>query len=329
MIKLAFIGAGDHAEKCHAPALSAYMKANPGVVSAAAVCDISSERGFIFKENFGFRNSYTDLEEMISAEEFDACLCLVPAKALVESVRRLIHLNIPVLIEKPLGTDIGESRELLDLLNNHNTVHMVSANRRFVPLLNQAIAWCRERGKVVFTKCLFARPNRIEPEFIWSTGVHAVDAMRHIAGDVVDFQVEKINGSELSNRWGHITFQFSNGSFGSLDFLPTCGQNAEIYEIYGQGFRASVFMRNYFQNVRLQCWSDGEPALEAFTDDSNSVFSVRDGSYGELTEFIDAIRKHRLPRPMIRDFIQSSEICHEIDYKLTCKNEVCTSINRQ
>lgn len=317
MIKLAFIGAGDHAERCHAPALSAYMEANPGVVSAAAVCDISSERGSIFKEKFGFRNSYTDLEKMINTEEFDACLCLVPAKALVESIGRLIHLNIPVLIEKPLGAYIGESRELLDLLKVRNTVHMVSANRRFVPLLNQAIAWCREKGGVAFTKCLFARPNRIEPEFIWSTGVHAVDAMRHIAGDVVDFQVEKINGSKLTNRWGHIIFQFSNGCSGSLDIMPTCGQNVEIYEIYGHEFRATVEMNNYFQDMRLQCWHEGDLALEVTADDSNSLFCVRDGSHAELTEFIDSIRNHRPPEPVIRDFIQSSEICHEIDKELT------------
>ncbi|MEE4312245.1 MAG: Gfo/Idh/MocA family oxidoreductase [candidate division KSB1 bacterium] len=313
MIKLAFIGAGDHAERCHAPALSTFMKANPGVVSAAAVCDINHERLSVFQNSFGFLNGYHNLEEMLASDIFDACLCLVPAKALVESIKRLLQLNIPILIEKPLGTHIGESRELFNMVNSHNTIHMVSANRRFVPLLNQAIAWCREKGKVAFAKCLFARPNRIEPEFIWSTGVHAVDAMRHIAGDVVDFHVDKINGVELKNRWGHITFQFSNGCSGSLELLPTSGQNVEIYEFYGQGFCASVEMRNYFQNVRLQCWCEGELALETFADDSNSLFCVRDGSYAELSEFIDAIRNQRPPKPVIRDFIQSSEICHEID----------------
>ena len=321
MINLALIGAGDHAEKCHTPALSLFVEKNPDTISLAAVCDIDREKASNLGKKIGFQNIYGDIQQLLDNEKIDACLCIVPAKVLVKTAKLILGHNIPAVVEKPLGLHVDESRELLNFVQKTDTLHMVSANRRFVPLLNKAIAWCQKMGKIVYVKCLFARPNRTEPEFIWSTGVHAVDAMRYIAGDVVDFQISPIYASDLSNKWGHIAFQFKEGMSGSLDILPTCGQNLERYEIYGEGFRSVIEIHDFFREVRLQCWHNKSLQIDETMNDDNTPFSVRDGSFAEFTEFVEAIQNKRQAKPMIQDFIKSSEICHAIDQAISNKIE--------
>ena len=37
-----------------------------------------------------------------------------------------------------------------------------------------------------------ARHARREPEFLWATAVHAVDALRHMAGEVTDAKIREL-----------------------------------------------------------------------------------------------------------------------------------------
>jgi hypothetical protein len=51
------------------------------------------------------------------------------------------------------------------------------------------------------------RSNRTEPEFIWATGIHIVDAVRHMMGNVTRFECEVIRHRELAADWYTVTLR--------------------------------------------------------------------------------------------------------------------------
>ncbi len=96
----------------------------------------------------------------------------------------LLRFGMPCVVEKPLGTSLDELALLLDTAKATGTRNMVSVNRRFMPYLNRALEWTRTAGQLRYVRCTMTRQARSEPEFLWATAIHAVDALRYIAGEV-------------------------------------------------------------------------------------------------------------------------------------------------
>ena len=111
---------------------------------------------------------------------------MVPVEKIPEVGIKLLRLGLCCTVEKPLGASIHDVQALLDAARTTQTPNMVSVNRRFMPFLNRAIEWTAKSGPLRYVRCTFTRHQRTEPEFLWGTAVHAVDALRHIAGDVAE-----------------------------------------------------------------------------------------------------------------------------------------------
>jgi len=84
------------------------------------------------------------------------------------------------------------------------------------------------------------RHARSEPEFLWATAVHVVDAIRHIAGNVAEANISTLKQTRGPAEWYAIDLRFESGVFGLIDVLPTAGVLEETYELFGEGFRAIV-----------------------------------------------------------------------------------------
>ena len=69
---------------------------------------------------------------------------------------------------------------------------MVSVNRRFMPFLNNALTWTRAAGPLRYVYARLLRHARTEPEFLWTTAVHAVDALRYVAGELATAQIRAL-----------------------------------------------------------------------------------------------------------------------------------------
>ena len=150
MIRLGLIGCGDHAASGHAIPLARYKAAHPDEIELAAACDLQEGRAQAFCSGYGFKKAYREVEEML-ARKLDGCIAVVP----VEEISRLgqaAALELPCVVEKPLGASLEQVRELLDVTRATGTTNMVSVNRRFMPFLNQAIEWTRS-GHFTLSSC--------------------------------------------------------------------------------------------------------------------------------------------------------------------------------
>src|SRR5690349_8488866 len=188
MVRIALVGCGEHSESGHAVPLARYQRQYPDNVVLAAACDIQIERARHFCDKYGFRSAYSSLDEMLSREKIDACVTVLPMQKIAEIGVGLIERRIPCSIEKPLGSSREDVKRLLSSAKSSKTPNMVSVNRRFMPFLNRALQWIKDKRTIEYVRCTMSRHARSEPEFIWATAVHAVDTLRYIAGDIRSHQ---------------------------------------------------------------------------------------------------------------------------------------------
>ena len=312
MIRLALVGCGAHSECAHAVPLARYAAAHPGELQLAAACDLDPAKARAFQAKYGFARAYDDMEKMLAAEKPDGVVCVVPVEHIARVNAVLLDAKVPCTVEKPPGTSREQVRALAESARRTGTPHMVSVNRRFTPLLVRAVEWARAQGPLHYVRATMVRHARREPGFVWGTGIHAVDALRFIAGEVRDFQLRAIEGPGLSARWYDIAFGFAGGCRGRLEILTTAGVAEESYELFGEGFRARVsapVRQGMFQpGTGLACWRENRLEV-AETAPPDAPVDVVGGAYGEVEEFVGALRAKRSPRPTLDEVLPSAELC--------------------
>ena len=309
MIRLGLIGCGEHSESGHAIPLARYKAANPGQIELAATCDLRLERARGFCGKYGFTAAYSDLDEMLAREKLDGCITVVPLQRISELGVKLLRAEIPCLVEKPLGVSITEASALRDAAAATRTLNMVSVNRRFMPFLQRAIRWARDEGPLRYVRCTLARHARSESDFLWATAVHAVDALRFIAGQVATFEVRSLAGREGETPWYAIDLRFQNGSLGRIDVLPTAGMAEETYDIFGDGFRASVTCP-FGAQLGWRCYKDDQLISEEIAAEVPE--DILNGCYDEAAEFIRALRRKDRANPSIEEVFPSVELCWKV-----------------
>ena len=305
MIRIALAGCGEHSKTSHAAPLARYAAAHADEIELAATCDLNEEKAAEFCRLFGFRRHYKNLDEMLESEKVDACVCVMPMERIVDVGITLLQRHIPCVIEKPLGTSLNEIERLAEVARETQTPHMVSVNRRFMPYLNQAHSWIQERGPLRYVRASQVRHERNESDFIWSTAIHVLDALRYIAGEVDEFEV-----SVPHTMWYLIELKFKSGTTGHVEILPTAGMVEESYELFAEGCRARITAGSGTQRS-LECWQDGELVIESHAHEEEPE-DLRNGSYQEVEAFVSALRTGKHPRPSIEDIVPSARISFEI-----------------
>jgi len=308
MIRLGLIGCGAHAEGGHATPLARYKAAHPDEIQLAAVCDLHIERAFHFSRKYGFVAAYRNVDEMLRQENLDGCIAVVPPENISELGVKLLNRSMACVVEKPLGASLAEAQALRDAAAATKTSNMVSVNRRFMPFLNRAIEWTRHAGNIRYVHCTLARHLRREPEFLWATAVHAVDTLRYIAGQVVAFEVRTLNAHSEATAWYSLDLQFERGISGRVDVLPSAGMVEETYDIFGEGFRASVTCP-FGPQLGWRGFSDGRLVA---TENSSAELpeDVVNGCYDECATFIRGLTEGEgTLRPSIADVFPSVELC--------------------
>jgi predicted dehydrogenase len=306
MIRLGLIGCGEHAETGHAVPLARYVAVHRDQIELTAACDVQLPRAQNFCSKYGFKNAYSSANEMLRQAELDGCIAVVPPEKIAEVGATLLRTGIPCVVEKPLGTSLAEVAFLLDVAKATHTRNMVSVNRRFMPFLNRAVAWTRSFGPLRYVRCTMTRHARNESDFIWTTAIHAVDALRYIAGEVLESSVRTIKGEGLAS-WHAIDLQFESGTRGHIDVLPTAGAVEETYDLFGEGFRASV-TSPFGAQRSVCCFRGNKLVLEEVAGDDMPE-DVLNGGYAEAEEFIRALSQGDAPRPSIDEVAPSVTLC--------------------
>ena len=235
-MNIAVVGCGSWADYTHLPCIIKYG------ANILACADISEANARSLSEKYNIPAYFTDYNKMLSQVKPDAVICLVAESAIAEVASDILRAY-PVMLEKPPGRSIRETQAILKAAQKSGRPHMVAFNRRFAPAylqLKKTIAAAR----VKYINYRFHRIKRHE-SFFETTAIHAVDAVRFLAGD--DFRRVEIKyqempelGEKVANYF--IYFEFAGGIRATAEILVSTGELSEGCEVHADGavYRAAL-----------------------------------------------------------------------------------------
>jgi predicted dehydrogenase len=97
-------------------------------VEIAAACDANPERA---RGSAG--RAYADAEEMLKREELDFVDIATRPDTHLPLVRLAVERGVPAIVQKPLAPDMGEARELVEVVEKGGVPVMVHENWRWQP----------------------------------------------------------------------------------------------------------------------------------------------------------------------------------------------------
>jgi len=319
--RIGVIGCGWVSTACHGPSYQEYASQHPDF-ELAACCDTDLLRAEAFRARFGFRQSYTNYQEMLASAPLDAVCLNVPPRLTCEIGCAVLRAKIPLLAEKPPGITAGELDLLIKTARLNNVPHQVAFNRRFAPLAGELKR--RLAGWTIHhIDYSLVRVGRINEDFS-TTAIHAIDTTRFLASS--DYNQVHIHYQEIQNQapGAFLNYQldglFTNGASFHITVCPSGGVALERAAVYTDD-RAFFLSNNIGPDAPggLQCYEKGQ-----LTDGLNAAeFCGRqeeyylNGFYQEDAAFFDFIQEGTPPTEDFRSAEQSVAIMQALREKQT------------
>lgn len=281
MTTLAIIGAGQHSQAHHGPAVSALRNR----ISRVSVYDLNPDAARAYFGKFGLDACYSDLKEMMKTERPDAVISVTPEAVTAPLTRQLMKYGIPLLVEKPFGQNVSEAEELTRMAEARDARIMVSFNRRFSPVCKRIATLLETRfanRPPIYFHASMLRHKRFDENFISTTAIHAIDTLYSFAGPTFKISATSTNiKTDKLHSAVNSTMNFASGAIGTLLIGTSCGQVAEKYEIIGPDYRIEA---DYFRGLKV--WDNGE-IVDCFELSPYSTIAEKEGAVDELNYFLD------------------------------------------
>lgn len=298
---LAVLGAGSHSTRNHGPALARCQRDDAFDVRLRAVCDLDAERAAAYADEFGFETTYTDYDAMLDAESLDGVVAVTPRERTRAIAGDLLSRGVPVVLEKPPGDTPAETRELLDLAEEHGTDHQVSFNRRFNPALRRAREWLDDARPPRHAHARLVRSRRFEDYFVRGTGVHAVDTVLAVMGTPRSCRSRRWRSRSEGGESAATRVAFEEAA-ADVHLLPDGGTVTETYAFAGPDYSVRVDARG----TALSVHEGGEEVVSWRADPDVPAYE-RNGALAETRSFVRAIRGEAPFAPTLRDGLVTME----------------------
>ncbi len=318
--RIAFVGAGRMVQDFHLP--SQFELAAKGRSQLVAICDVNGEAAAKAARQFRIPAMYLDIDDMLKAEQPDGVVVVVPVPLTARVASQVLKAGFPVMMEKPPGDSPRECRAIAAASKQGKAPSMVAFNRRRCPVIVQGREEILMRGKVKGASARMYRHRRDEEEFFFGTGIHALDALRFIAGDIDSVETVRRPMAKGERPAFHLQIGYKSGADGTYVVRPQSGVQIERYEIFGN--EATAFVHAgvgwlvdapgactlYEQNKAVTL---PDPLREwAKAKDEKLKSAIAGGFYGENEAFVDALAGKGKFTPSAEESIQSVEIADAV-----------------
>lgn len=321
--KLCFIGAGFHA------ATNIYPAAVEAQAHIQAIATRSLERSAAALQRFGSSGRpYDNYAAMLQDEDCDGVVVVAQPGDQPSIVLDCIRAGKNVYVDKPLGWNAAEAREMAEAAENAGVVLMVGFMKRYAPVYMKLKALIEDAGlgaarsfqaKFAVDSTPFCKD---EEQFIKLAAIHMVDLIRYLFGEAV--QVTGMSGSSGEYISQSLSLKFASGVVGSLYFSGMSAWSRESESVlvtFDQGFALAdelntLTIHRSFPGGSLP-WKSLEEQDTVLTPSASAMSGgLRDlylrGFVGEMEHFMDCCRKGQAPLSSGRDNVQTMELCGRI-----------------
>jgi predicted dehydrogenase len=261
-----------------------------------ASCNRSERGNESARQEGGIPKTYTDHISMIETEKPDAVVNCVSFEHIFSITKSLIPFGIPLLIEKPAGLSVAETKELIDLRNEFGTKVQVAMNRRHYSIFQNAINEIGGQDKIEMINLewsespLKAKTKKglndlLIGKYIYANTIHGIDILDYFSGGISDFQVY------CSSSIGYFNWQMilsGKSKSGILvNFTSSWGSPVPWrLVIYGSNKRAEF---SPLETCRI--YSDSEPKVLSISPKEFDT-ELKAGFYMQSKIFLDLINSN-------------------------------------
>lgn len=219
------------------------VKALPKGVNLAAVCDVDTQKGKLFANQFNCRFE-KDWRILVNNKEIDAVFICVTNNSLAKIANLSIQNKKHVLIEKPGAVNVKQISDTYQAYKKNPVVVMYGYNHRFHPSLQKAkqIVDSYKFGSILFIRARYGHGGRLGYEKEWrfqkrlSGGGELLDQGCHLI-DLVNFfcgQMSQTTGLVTNLFWktkleDAAFFQLKNSKKQIADLSVTCIEWKNIF----------------------------------------------------------------------------------------------------
>ncbi len=312
-VKIGIVGAGNMSRKYHGPSLAYLAGLSRPRVRLEAVCDLNGDLARALAKRLGFRHVFTSVAEMLSACDLDGVCVITPIKATAPVSIEVMKGGVPVYLEKPPGASLAEARKLAAVSARTGVPGMVAFNRRHIPAVVEAKRLAEARGSATYFEAIQFRSRRLEDNYVCGTGLHIIDAIRFLGGDVKSVVTSKrrLKG-EGTDMWS-ATLEFASGAAGRILIKPHAGGSIERFTVSGP--ECTVFAGGGLDWVcdypgTIELHEDGKarklPLPRKRLKAPDRIYWT--GFFGEVLEFVESIEEGRPPSPSVAECVQSVKL---------------------
>lgn len=222
--------------------LTAYQQ-YPEIVQLTAVCDVREEPMKQFAMKAGISDCFTEYTEMLEKADIDAVdICTSHDQHEIQ-VTAAARAGKHILLEKPMGRNLQECRNMLEATGKAGVIFMVGQSLRFLPHTRaiKNLIEAGEIGAVRATRCELFWNMPPETEFrpghwlrdgklagggmLISGIIHQVDLMRYYIGEISrvsgvcrTVHPAFVNGAE---EYACAFLEYENGAVGNIMLIAS------------------------------------------------------------------------------------------------------------
>lgn len=227
-VRLAVVGAGLIGQR-HAVAVTA----STGARLAAIVDPADGAAAFAAAHAVPH---YPSLDAMITAGGVDGLILATPNTMHEDGALACIRAGLPVLVEKPIATDLAAARRIIDAADTAGVAVAVGHHRRHNPLITKAKALI-DAGELGQIAAVQGTTWFMKPDDYFATSwrrqkgagpvylnlIHDIDLLQHLVGRIRCVQAmesSRIRGNEVEDT-AVILLRFDNGALGTVNVCDT------------------------------------------------------------------------------------------------------------
>ena len=244
IFKTAVIGLGRIGWQTHLPVLHA----NPDKYHISAVVDPLAERGSEGVETFGADRSYLSIEDMLADQTPDLAVVCSPTLFHAPQSIQLLEHGVNVFCDKPVASDLAETRAMFAAAEKANRKLMVFQPRRTFPnsFAIREIMKTGKLGRIYQLKIFIGAYGRRSDwqafrknggGMLRNYGAHYVDQMMYLIGEPLEpLMCQTATIASLGDADDVVKIVLrarKSGILADIDINQASGFNPYVWALYG------------------------------------------------------------------------------------------------
>jgi len=260
---------------------------------------------------------YTKYEDMVKKEDLDAVIIAAPTSLHKDMAIYCMQEGLDVLVEKPIGNNLREAKEIIKTSNKEGRTLMVGHVERFNPVVIMAKNHVNPDTTSAGFRRLGLMPRTRDVDVIFDLCIHDVDVAAYLLGEL---KLINAVGIEKDGILEHVAAKFKAGRT-LVDIESSRLSPVKIRKFYMLD-KEKMLEGNYItQRIEIQKGvkakgypkTFGEFVLRGIQTTKESLNLIPEEPLKiELEHFIKCVQEHKEPMITNDDVLRAMELSEEI-----------------